>query len=83
MKRNAKIARDRLKSVLLTDKIAQPEKFKEFLRAEVMLSLNNYFEIIPETCEINFSVGENAIDISISIKADRIKPYGNFIAESV
>lgn len=83
MKRNANIARDRLKLVLLTDKIAQPDKFKELLRAEISHTLSNYFELVPETCEVSFTVGERAIDISISVKADRIKPYGNFIVESV
>lgn len=81
MKRNARIATNRLKQVLLSDKIAQPEKFNELIKSEVMNVLENYFELYPATFELKLSINENIMDISINVKGGRIKPYGNFITE--
>ncbi|MEG1612867.1 MAG: cell division topological specificity factor MinE [Clostridia bacterium] len=81
MKKNAKIASERLKQVLLSDKIAQPEKFNELLKSEVVTVLSNYFELFPSTFEINLAISDNVIDITMRVKGGRIKPYGNFVTE--
>jgi Septum formation topological specificity factor MinE. len=79
MKKNAKIAAERLNKVLLSDKIAHPDKFNDLLRAELSAVLSDYFEILPETYYFKMYTDGNLIRVQISVGAARIKQYGNFI----
>lgn len=82
MKRNARIATNRLKNVLLSDKIAHPDKFNELIKSEVITLLDNYFELYPSTFELRLNINENILDIAINVKGGRIKPHGCFITEN-
>lgn len=79
MKKNARVAAERLNKVLLSDKIAHPEKFNELLRAEIMAVLSDYFEVLPQSYSFKMSISDDRILIEFSIGAARIRQYGNFV----
>ena len=81
MKRNAKVAAERLKKVILSDKVAHSDKLNELLISDVTELLSNYFELYPSTVTVKISKSDNSLNVMIAANASRVKPYGNFSGE--
>lgn len=81
MKRNAKSAAERLKNVILSDKLSHSERLNELLCADVTELLNNYFELYPSSVVVRLADGNQSLEIMIDARAQRVKPYGNFTVE--
>ncbi len=81
MKKNARIAAERLKKVVLSDKVAHSDKLNELLVSDITELLSNYFELYPSSVIVKFADGNYGLDVMIDARAARVKPYGNFIAE--
>lgn len=78
MKRNAKLAAERLKKVILTDKVAHPEQLNDLVLSDITELLQNYFELLPESVVVRLVNCEYGLDIMIDARAARVKPYGSF-----
>ncbi|NCA67808.1 MAG: hypothetical protein EOM87_07085 [Clostridia bacterium] len=71
--RSAKVTEDRLKKVLLKDRIDAPENIIAVLRSDIFDALSNFFEINPSS--VNVKIETDAVGIynlTMSAKAFRV-----------
>ena len=69
----AKHESERLRQILVKDKLKNPERFSEILKKETQHFLANYFEIEPDSLSVQVSFGNDGYyDLCIATKAKRI-----------
>lgn len=74
MKRYASESSERIKKMLLQDRMNTSEDFIEVLNSDLWGLLSEYMEIIPDTLGTKITtVGDLFYDINITLKASRIK----------
>ena len=78
MKKTAKIAAERLKNVILADKVAHPERLNDLLKSDITSLLDEYFELYPQSVKVRLQPSEYGLDILIDATAVRVKDFGNF-----
>ena len=71
--RRAKISEDRLKRVLLQDRMDAPDNLVAVLKSDIYQALSNFFEINPSSvCVTIDSDAAGIYNLSISAKAFRV-----------
>lgn len=65
--------KQRLSSVIATDKRNNPKYISSVIKSDFYYLINNYFEVDFDDINININLNESKYNISISCNADRIK----------
>ena len=52
MKKTAKLASERLKNVILSDKVSHPDRLNDLLKSDVNDMLKTYFELYPGSIKV-------------------------------
>lgn len=69
----AKHESERLKQILIKDKIKDPERFSMILKKETENFLNNYFESVPDSLKVEVGIDDDGCySFFISGKASRV-----------
>lgn len=77
MSRVSRTEFDRLRDVLLYDKINTPARLNDVVKSDILDVLSNYIDIIPSTFSVDLNVSEEGYAISITGKGRRLKSVGN------
>ena len=65
---------DRLKSILLKDKMQLPSNTEHLMISDVIEAVEEYFEVNKDACMIEIkAIEQSGFDININIKANRLK----------
>lgn len=78
MKKTAKLASERLKNVILSDKVSNPDRLNDLLKSDVNDMLKTYFELYPGSIKVCLKASEYGLDILIDATAIRVKDFGSF-----
>ncbi len=78
--RAAKITEDRLKNVLLRDRIDAPENIIAVLKSDIYEALSNFFEINPASVNVKIETETTGI-YSLSVSAKAFRVYNNCKSE--
>mgnify|MGYP006330573707 FL=1 len=78
MKKTAKLASERLKNVILSDKVSHPDRLNDLLKSDVNDMLKTYFELYPGSIKVWLKPSEYGLDILIDATAIRVKDFGSF-----
>lgn len=74
--RNSKLAQDRLKNVLLKDRMDAPENLIAVLKSDIYEALSNFFEVNPASVNVNINTDTVGVyNLSVTAKAFRV--YNN------
>ncbi len=64
---------ERLKKVLLQDKLSNPERLNEVLKEELLFVLSSYMDISPKNFKLYIGISEGGgFDVYVKAKAERI-----------
>ena len=69
MKKTAKLASERLKNVILSDKVSHPDRLNDLLKSDVNDMLKTYFELYPGSIKVCLKPSEYGLDILIDATA--------------
>jgi len=75
MKNNVEL--NRLKSMLICDKINVPNELCSLIKSDVYILLSNYLELIPDNVTVDEEVSDSGFIVQIKAKTNRIKQFGN------
>ncbi|MCL1901970.1 MAG: hypothetical protein FWG51_06220 [Firmicutes bacterium] len=75
MKSNVEL--NRLKSMIICDKINIPNELCSLIKSDVYIMLSNYLDLIPDNVTVDQSIEDSGFIIQIKAKTNRIKPFGN------
>ena len=78
VKKMAKLASERLKNVILSDKVSHPDRLNDLLKSDVNDMLKTYFELYPGSIKVCLKPSEYGLDILIDATAIRVKDFGSF-----
>lgn len=78
MKKTAKLASERLKNVILSDKVSHPDRLNDLLKSDVNDMLKTYFELYPGSIKVCMKPSEYGLDILIDATAIRVKDFASF-----
>lgn len=78
VKKTAKLASERLKNVILSDKVSHPDRLNDLLKSDVNDMLKTYFELYPGSIKVCLKPSEYGLDILIDATAIRVKDFGSF-----
>lgn len=74
---------NRIKKVLITDKLINPVKFKQTLKLEMYNTLSQFMDLDINNMKVNITVnGEGKYIIGIAAISEQIKPIGVFATDN-
>ncbi len=76
---NRENARERLRSVLISDKAVVPADFCELLKSRLEEVLSDYFDIVPQSLEVDLTAERGSYLFEMHLEADRIRSVGHFV----
>ncbi len=81
--RRARISEDRLKRVLLQDRMDAPDNLVAVLKSDIYQALSNFFEINPSSVTVKIDGDTAGIYVlSITAKAFRVYKSAKLIADN-
>lgn len=74
--RKAKIAGERLKQVLLKDRIDAPDNIIDVLKSDMFDALSNFFDINPSSLNVKIEADDTGV-YNLTVKARAFRVYNN------
>ena len=77
--RDITICNDRLKNIIVSDRVEKPMRIERILKSEILCVMRNYFEITGDDIDLSILIREDGrYDIQINILSRKIKMVNSF-----
>lgn len=76
LKKSADIELNRLKSMLLKDKVSTPTHISEVIKSDIYDILANYMELFSEDLKVDIECDERSFIVNIKARTARFKQIG-------